>query len=116
MLNNPELSIMNPDIVTIAENIQELVSQCQGGIGVQLNSESVSDLSTYSMGDFDFEIIGSEIASSKLLNLYFGKREIGISNIKEMILYQATDADRIVRITLVCENRQIIIFMDIDHI
>lgn len=116
MLNNPELSVVNPDIVTIAEKIQELVSQCQYDVGVQLNSESVSDLSTYSANEFDFDIIGSEIANSKLLNLYFGKREIGISNIKEMILYQATDADRIVRITLVCDNGQIIIFMDIDSI
>lgn len=115
MLNNPELSIIDPDVVTIAENIQELVAQCQYKVGVQLNSESVCDLTSYSKKVFDFEIVGSTLADSKLLNLYFDGREIGLQNIKEMILYKDENEDRIIQITLIGINKQIIIFMDTNN-
>ena len=110
------IGVDNPNVQTVAENIQELVEGCPDVIGVHSNDGVITDLCVYPTSDFDYEIISHPLVADEIFTISFGKREITTSKIKSMDIYK-NDDDRITQITLICgENNHIITLVDITDI
>lgn len=116
MERGSSVGVDNPNVQTVAEDIQELIEGCADNVGVHSNNDSVTDLCVYPKEDFDFEIIAHPLIAEEILEISFGKREITMSKIKSMDIYK-DDEDRITQVTLICgDNNHIVTIVDVNEV